>query len=446
MHTLHSSQFRQILALTALAALCSQGIPLSASAAPVTPPGLRQRLAAGAPQEAIILLDEEATAKSRALGALAADDGELVTDYSHLPMLFTRVRSVRALDRLLAVPGIQAVYENRVIRPHLAQSLPLIGQPPLPPIGRSGGGTTVAVVDTGVNYTLPAFGSCTAPGVPAGCRVAASVDLAANDNAMDDYGHGTNVSGIVVGVAPDARVAVLDIFNADGTSSDALVISGINWAIANRATYNIVAINLSLGDGSRNTSACSSKFTNPYVTPIKNAKNAGIVTVASAGNEGYSDALSRPACTPDAVSVGAVYDSNVGGIQWSVCTDASSTADKVPCMSNTASFLDMLAPGAFITAAGSSLGGTSQAAPHVSGAVAVLKAEYPTETPDQLITRLTSKGKPVTDQRTGGVFPRLDLLAALELPDSYLVSALSPWGIGCAALLLGGALSARRRF
>lgn len=223
------------------------------------------------------------------------------------------------------------------------------------------------------------------------------------------------------------------------------MISGINWAIANRATYNIVAVNLSLGDGSRNTVACGNKGTNPYVTPIRNAKSAGIVTVVSAGNEGYADALSRPACTPDAVSVGAVYDANAGGVQWSVCTDASSTADKIPSMSNTASFLDMLAPGAFITAAGSTLAGTSQAAPHVAGAIAILKAEYPAETPDQLVSRLVSTGKPLTDQRAGGVFPRLDLLAALGLADSYFVPALSPWGIGCAAIVLGAALPARRR-
>lgn len=445
MHVHCLSGIRQILVSAALAALCIQSIPFAASAAPVAPPGLRQRLASGAPQEAIILLDDGAAAKSHAIGAIKADDGGLITDYTHLPMFFARVRSERALERLLAVPGVLAVYENRTIRPHLSQSLPMIGQTALPSLGRTGGGTTVAVVDTGVNYTLPAFGSCTEPGAPAGCKIAASVEIAANDNALDDSGHGTNVAGIVAGVAPDARIAALDIFNADGTSSDALVIDAINWAIANRSTYNIVVINMSLGDGSRNTTACGNKGTNPYVTPIKNAKNAGIVTVISAGNEGYTDGISRPACTPDAVSVGAVYDANVGGINWAVCTDATSTADKVPCMSNTATFLDMLAPGAFVTAAGSTMGGTSQAAPHVAGAVAVLKAEYPTETPDQLVSRLTSAGKPVTDQRTALSFPRLDLLAALGLPDSYLVPALSPWGIGVAALILGGALSARRR-
>lgn len=446
MHAQRRSSIWRIFIFAVLIALCAPFSPTSASASPVAPPGLRQRLAAGTPQEVIILLDEGAAVKSRAINAIRANGGELLTDYSHLPMLFTRIRSERALDRILADTSVQAVYENRTIRPHLAQSLPLIAQPPLPPIGRTGSGTTVAVVDTGVNYTLPAFGSCTAPGVPAGCMVTTSVDLATNDNALDDMGHGTNVAGIVVGVAPDTKIAALDVFNPDGTSSDALVISGINWAIANRATYNIVALNMSLGDGSRNTAACGNKGTNPYVTPINNAKSAGIVTVISAGNEGYTDGISRPACTPAAVSVGAVYDANVGGIKWTACTDASSATDKVPCMSNTAAFLVMLAPGAFITAAGSSLGGTSQAAPHVSGAVAVLKSEYPNETPDQVISRLVSSGKPVTDQRTGGVFPRLDLLAAMGLHDSYFVPALSPWGIGCAAIVLGGVLSGRRRF
>ncbi|ABB31683.1 peptidase S8 and S53 subtilisin kexin sedolisin [Geobacter metallireducens RCH3] len=436
---------RKILAATFLAALFSQSPASVAAAAPVEPPGMRQRLSSGAPQEMLILLDEGAIAKSHVIGALRAEGGEVVTDYSHLPMLFARIRSTKALDRLLTAPGIQAVYENRVLRPHLAESLPLIGQPPLAAIGKTGSGTTVAIIDSGINYTLPAFGSCTAPGVPADCKVAASVDIATNDNALDDLGHGTNVAGIVAGVAPGAKLAVLDVFNPDGTSSDALVIAGINWAISNRATYNIVAINMSLGDGSRNTAACSNRGTNPYVTPINNAKSAGIVTVISAGNEGYTDGISRPACTPAAVSVGAVYDANVGGIKWTACTDATSGADKVPCMSNTATFLNMLAPGAFITAAGSTMGGTSQAAPHVAGSVAVLKAQYPNETPDQLISRLISSGKPVTDQRTGGVFPRLDLFSSMGLPDSNFVPAMSPWGIGLSAVFLGGALAVRRR-
>jgi len=78
--------------------------------------------------------------------------------------------------------------------------------------------------------------------------------------------------------------------------------------------YHTAAINLSLGDGVKYTAPCSNKGTNPYVTPVKNAKAAGIVTVAASGNEQFTDGISSPACTPGVVSVGAVCDANVGSI------------------------------------------------------------------------------------------------------------------------------------
>ena len=58
-------------------------------------------------------------------------------------------------------------------------------------------------------------------------------------------------------------------------------------------------------------------------------------------------------------------------------------------------------------------GGTSQATPHVAGAIALLRANSvsPTESIDQTISRLKATGKPITDSRTGLVFPRIDLLA-----------------------------------
>jgi subtilisin family serine protease len=56
-------------------------------------------------------------------------------------------------------------------RADLTESLPLIHQPDAAAAGYTGAGTAVAVMDTGVDYTQPAFGSCTAPNTPAGCRV-----------------------------------------------------------------------------------------------------------------------------------------------------------------------------------------------------------------------------------------------------------------------------------
>jgi uncharacterized repeat protein (TIGR01451 family) len=137
--------------------------------------------------------------------------------------------------------------------------------------------------------------------------------------------------------------------------------------------------------------------------------------VVAAGNGSYHDGLSSPACAPDAVSVGAVYDSSLDGITWGTgCTDATTAANQVVCFSNSASFLKILAPGVNITSAGIMSSGTSQAAPHVAGAIAVLRAAFPTETATQIQDRLTNSRVPrVTDPRNHLSFPRLDLLQAL---------------------------------
>ena len=439
------SIFKRFVISTILIISCTASVTAIAATAP--PQVVLDRLASGIPQEMIVLYDDrdvetEATArrdrahlphdddailsfraaryrdiKQRAEGAMLSTEAERVQDYSHLPMSFIRFKSRAALERFLSRPEVLAIYENRPIYPSLAQSLPLINQPQAIQAGFIGSGSGVAVIDTGINYTLTAFGSCTAPGVPSGCKVAASVDVTGNNLTLntDPNNHGTNVSGIVSGVAPGARIASINAF-VNGSSNSNWVIAGINWAIANKSTYDIVSMNMSLGDGTNYTAPCSSRYTNPYVTPINNARSAGILPVAASGNEAYTNGIASPACTPGVMSVGAVYDSNVGGLNWGSCTDFTTTADQVTCFSNSASFLTMLAPGALITSANITMGGTSQASPHVAGAAAILRAAFPTDTLDQTSARMTTNGVPVTDPRNSIVKPRLNLAASLGLP------------------------------
>lgn len=359
--------------------------------------------------------------KKPVLDALNPDEAEILHDYSHLPMTALRLHSRKPLDQLAGRADIIAIYADKPVYPHLSQSLPLIEQPTTASVGYTGTGATMAILDTGVNWDHSAFGSCTAPGAPATCKVVAAVEIATNDGSTkDSSGHGSNVAATALGVAPGSRIASLDVFNPDGTATDSLIISAFNWAISNKITYNIVSLNMSLGDGGNHTSLCSSKATNPYVTATTNARAAGILPVASSGNEAFTNGIASPACTPGIISVGAVYDANLGSRSWTACTDSTTAADKVICFSNSASFLTMLAPGAIITAAGSSYGGTSQAAPHVAGAVAVLRAEWPGETLDATQNRITSEGVFVTDSRNGLIFRRLSLTGALQLPPEDL--------------------------
>ncbi|MBO8213802.1 S8 family peptidase [Acinetobacter nosocomialis] len=339
---------------------------------------------------------------------------QVLRDYNNLPIAFYRISNKEALVDLLNDPNVKAVYPNRINQTTTMESLPLINQPQANTKGFNGTGSSVAVLDTGVNYLHSDFG-CTAVNSPSStCRVVYAFDSAPDDGSLDDNGHGSNVSAIVSKVATKTKIIGIDVFRS-GSAYDSDILAGINWAVNNAKTYNIKAINLSLGiPGVKYKSECSNSS---YATAFANARAAGVVPVVASGNDAFPDGISSPACVAGAVRVGAVYDSNIGGVSWGnpvKCSDPTTAADKVACFSNGGSLVTLLAPGAMITAGGYTMGGTSQATPHVAGAIALLRANSvtPTETIDQTINRLKTTGKPITDSRTGLVFPRIDLLAA----------------------------------
>lgn len=414
------------------------------------PPSVIEGIAAGNPHDVIVLFDETATQdaissmreyfgvsydnqhiietkkqyydfiKKMVKDELPDNEFEVIKDYSHLPMMFIRLKTNNSLSILAKNPSVVRLYQNQQRKLFLEESLLLINQPQVASIGLSGKGTTVAILDTGADYTLPAFGSCSAPNSPPEtCKVIHAQDFAFDDGQLDAHGHGTNVAGIVVGVAPDTRLAVLDVFDGQ-LAWDVDIISAINWCIANKSNLNIVAMNLSFGSGGY-TSPCHS---DSLSTPITEARSAGILSSIASGNDGFKNKISSPACIPSAISVGAVYDGNVGIKNWSVCVDFTTFADKVACFSNSASFLSILAPGSVINAAGRSMSGTSQAAPHISGAIAVLRGEgvFPFDTLDKTISRMTDTGMPVFDRRNGFTKPRIDLLSAIEAINTYSIS------------------------
>jgi hypothetical protein len=341
--------------------------------------------------------------------ALAVSGATTVQALTRLPYAFVTVADVDGVVGVATAEGVAHVYEDAVVEADLATSLPFIGQPAAAAAGATGAGTAVAVLDTGLDHTRAAFGSCASVGAP-GCRVVHMADFAPDDGVLDDNSrHGTNVAGIVAGVAPDTKLIGLDVFSgAQGFSSH--ILAAVDWVVANRATHNIVAMNLSLGGGGA-TAVCGNDV---FASGLASARAAGVLPIVASGNNAFLDRISSPACTPAAVSVGAVYGTTrAGGVSYSTCTDSTITADRATCFSNTAPFLSLMAPGGGIEAAGITMSGTSQATPHVAGAVAVLADAFPDDTADARLTRLLGAARSITDVRTGRSFPRLDVGAAV---------------------------------
>jgi hypothetical protein len=318
------------------------------------------------------------------------DAGDVVLAPRHLPITAVRLHDRASLASIEAIDEVISVEPERRHTTDAIPSLELIGQPAALARGADGRDRTVAVLDTGADHTRPEFGACAAAGPD--CGIVYAQDFAPSDGVADDPSsrHGTNVSAIVRLVAPSARIAALDVFSGASAYSTHIV-AALDWVIANRATYSIVAVNMSLGYGGF-TSPCPSDV---LAVAVQRVRDAGIVPVIASGNSYYTNAISSPACAPAAVSVGAV-----------------DRLDAPAAFSNSASFLTLMAPGTSVDAGGIVMSGTSQATPHVAGSIAALLTAYPADGPSDLVARLVGTGVPITDGRNGLVFRRISLDAA----------------------------------
>ncbi|MGH1562193.1 S8 family serine peptidase [Mumia sp. DW29H23] len=408
------------------------------------------------PVRVVVALEQ----RNDAAGVAEDTDAEVVRTMSRLPVAVLEVPE-GGLGQLAAHPDVVSVMEDVPERPSLASSLPVINGDDVHGLGFDGTGATVAVLDTGIDADHPFYGTggarivsefCSSTPAasdedslcPDGTTTDTDADVdglaaclnAANANICD---HGSHVAGIAAGsaatdsanapgdgVAPGAQIIAMQVFtrfnDTDDCDPDGVgdptpcvltypsdQINALNQLIALDAAnpgWNVVAANMSLGGGN-NGSACDG---DTRKTAIDGLLAAGVATVISAGNDSHLDATGAPGCISTAFTVGSTTD-----------------ADAVSGFSNRGGLLDVFAPGSGIVSSEpddtyGSKSGTSMAAPHVTGALAVLREAYPTRAVGDLMNDLRTTGVPITYATnaagtTTATTPRIDLLAALRAPN-----------------------------
>ena len=323
--------------------------------------------------------------------------------------------------------------------------------------GWNGTGIGVAVIDSGIQDRPDLHGKN-------GYRVIYAQNFINNGSAVDTYGHGTHVAGIVAGngsqsqgvyagVAPNAHLINLMVLNNVGAGTDSMVIAAIQRAIQLKGKYNIRVINLSLG-----RPVFESYTVDPLCQAVEAAWKAGIVVVVAAGNQGRNNSadtlgygtITAPGNDPYVITVGAMKTEGTATHSDDLVASYSS---KGPTLFDHIVKPDIVAPGnQIVSILGDSaiasefpanhtdgtyfiLSGTSMATPMVSGAAALLLQQNPNLTPDQVKARLMKtayKTFPTssiaTDPTTGTIYTSyydiftvgagyLDIWAALNNSD-----------------------------
>ncbi|HRY45057.1 MAG TPA: S8 family serine peptidase [Thermoanaerobaculia bacterium] len=366
--------------------------------------------------------------------------GELETDYApfgvrveqafaYVPVLVLRAPR-KAVAALAGDPRIERVRPNGRVRALDAEGEGLMRVPELRAAGVDGAGVTIAVLDSGIDYTHPEL--------PLGTKVVNLYDAIDHDgDARDGYGHGTPVAGIIAGlttgVARGAKVAAVRVLDTRGEGSDAQVLEGVDAVLASVAEGNphaIRVVNLSLGgyfdDAAPPEPGRCDLLAPDYKAAFDLLAQAGILVVAASGNGGCTGGIVLPACVSNALAVGAVYDAAVspqafgrGHCLPSGCSDSAPAADAIACYSDSGDRLDVLAPAHCATAprngggSYSCFGGTSAAAPYAAGVAALLFGAGPDRRPTEVKAALRETGKAILDPRNGVTRNRIDAPAAL---------------------------------
>ena len=366
-------------------------------------------------------------APTRFLEDVLADDAFSVKQISSLPIAVAEVNRA-GLKRLEQNPLIAAIHVDEPQSPFLRKSIPLMEVDAAHKAEIVGTGHSLAILDTGINYEHPFLkGKLQAEAcfsTPKSMVYKVST-LCPNGEAVDttpgsglhckgnpaQCSHGTHVAGIalggpdqaeefqVSGVAHEAGLIAIQVFTefsdtwmcggSDNTpcikSFPSDQIAALEHVRTLADDFEIAAVNMSLG-GARKEAECNN---DPRSAIINELRGLGIATVVASGNDGFYNAVSEPACVSAAIAVGASKVDEIG-----LNIDFSNTSD----------LIDFVAPGtkvkSSLTEGFGVMTGTSMAAPHIAGTIALLRSHVPHATVGQIEVALQASSKRTIDPRT----------------------------------------------
>jgi subtilisin family serine protease len=331
-------------------------------------------------------------------------------------------------SRLLALIATMAVLLSMGLPANAAPSEPAyqaINAQTVWDAGFKGEGTTIAIIDQGVNLSHPYFQGQIVDGFcyidnsnyvcPNGSKQQSGVEAASQRSVAGWYvaaqNHGNMVAGIVAGnptndapggIAPKSKLLMA---NVDLTLKG--ILAALNYIDQRKESLNIVALSMSFGGAfteiPREWLRCD---TNPELQQmtqvLKSLRNGGVIPFASAGNTPTLDIATSlfPSCLQDAVAVGSVNQAN--GVSWYV-TMSGKVELLAPDYAKSADTVGYL-----------QAGGTSAAAPLAAGSYALLRQAFPKHSAEQVLTAMKVSGKPIDDVIRQDI-PMVDLSASYLL-------------------------------
>ena len=289
------------------------------------------------------LKSEQAAILGEITAGRAADVQQIGESFTKVLNGFMLRVPASMINDIRAISGVKSVTKAPEYTIDLEYSVPIInGDDVWNELGFTGEGVTIAVIDSGIDYTHAMFGGTGDPTeyaendptiVESGsfptAKVIGGYDFAGtnynpgddvhpenqipvpDDDPLDENGHGTHVAstaagidaGFGSGVAPDALLYALKVFGADGGTN--LTLQAIEWAMDPHGLGHlgepVDVINMSLG-----ADWGPADENDPEFQAVENATSIGVVVVAAAGNAGDSSYIVEAPSTADsAISVAA---------------------------------------------------------------------------------------------------------------------------------------------